>query len=69
MPLLNSTDCLVNPSAVKMGKVEKLRSFYLKDLDEQLELEYHLFCNALSLSWNKEKSLNNMHEIYVTYTW
>jgi len=65
MPLLNSTDCLVNPSAVKMDKVEKLRSFYLNDLDEQLELEYRLFCNALSLTWNKEKSLDNMHEIYV----
>ena len=55
----------MNPSAVKMDKVEKLRSFYVNDLDEQLELEYRLFCNALSLTWNKEKSLDNMHEIYM----
>jgi len=65
MPLQNPPYCLVNPSAAMVDKMEKFRSFYLEDLDEQLELEYRLFCNTLSLSWNKEKSLDNTRETYV----
>lgn len=65
MSLLSSTDCLLSPSAAKIEKAEKLRSFYPQDLDEQFILKYRLFCNALALSWNDEKSLDSMHDIYM----
>ena len=72
IPLLLSTDCLINPttSPAKMEKVKTLCTFYVADLDEEtLELEYRLFTHAVAAdSVPEHVNTNCIHSIYCYLT-
>ena len=68
IPLLLSTDCLINPSKSpqKMEKIKTLCTFYMDDLDEEtFTLEYRLFTHAVTTdSVPEHVNTSCIHSIY-----